>query len=79
MRLETGPLDNVLHFQKNQMEEIQRVIMKIDQKIKYEKLEYDINSAAAKIFAKISGTTKHEIFEILSGSYSASDIQKYLE
>lgn len=53
--------------------------MKIDQKIKYEKLEYDINSAAAKIFAKISGTTKHEIFEILSGSYSASNIQKYLE
>lgn len=28
---------------------------------------------------KISGTTNHEIFEILSGSYSALDIQKYLE
>ena len=37
------------------MKEIQRAITKIDQRIKYEKLEYDINSAAAKIFALSSG------------------------
>ena len=40
--------DNSLRFRKNLLERIQKFIMKIDDKIKDEKLQYDINREAAK-------------------------------
>ena len=39
---------NSLRFRKNLLERIQKFIMKIDDKIKDEKLQYDINREAAK-------------------------------
>ena len=39
--------DNLLHFRKNLLERIQKLIMTIDDKIRDEKLQYDINREAA--------------------------------
>ena len=45
----TLPLDNTLRFQKTLLEDVYRVIMTIDDKIRDAKLQYDNNKAAAKI------------------------------
>ena len=48
-------LDNPLRFRKNLVERMQRLIMTIDDKVRNEKLQYDINREAAKILAWSSG------------------------
>ena len=57
--------DNPLYFIKNLSERIYKLIMRIDDKIKYEKLQFDINREAAKIFALSSG--KIDKYEYLTG------------
>ena len=57
--------DKVLHFKKNLVEWIKRLIMAIDDKIRDEKLHYDINRKAAKISALWSG--KIDKYEFLTG------------
>ena len=57
--------DNPLRFRKNLVERIQKLIMTIDVKIRYESLPYDINREAAKISALSSG--KIEKYEYLTG------------
>ena len=53
--------DNPLNFRKNFLERIQKQIMAIDNKIMYEKLQYQINRGAGKISLLSSGKTdKHE-------------------
>lgn len=49
--------NNALGFWKNLLEEVQRVVMTIVEKTRDEKLQYDINRAAAKIYALLSGKT----------------------
>ena len=49
--------DNLLHFRKNFLERIQKLIINIDDKTRDEKLQYDINREAAKILALSSGKT----------------------
>ena len=44
----TLPSDNSLRFRKNLLETIQKLIMKIDDKIRYGKPQNDINREAAK-------------------------------
>ena len=53
--------DNPLSFRKN----LKKLIMTIDDKIKDEKLQYDINREAAKISALSSG--KIDKYEYLAG------------
>ena len=48
--------DNPLSFQKNLLEEVLRVIMTIDDKIRDEKLQYDISTTTAKRSELLSGT-----------------------
>ena len=57
--------DNSLRFRKNLLERIQKLIMTIDDKIKYEKLQYNINREAVKISALSSG--KIAKYECLTG------------
>ena len=57
--------DNPLSFRKNLSEIIQKLIMKINDKIRDEKLQYDISREAAKISALSSG--KIEKYEYLTG------------
>ena len=57
--------DNLLRFKKNLSERIYKLIMNIDDKIKDEKLQYDINGEAAKISALSSG--KIDKYEYLTG------------
>ena len=47
--------DNPSHFRKNVLERILKLINKIGDKTKNEKLQYDINREAAKILAFSSG------------------------
>ena len=47
--------DNPLCFRKNLVERIYKIIMRIDDKIRDEKLQYNINREAAKISALSSG------------------------
>ena len=47
--------DNSLHFRKNLLERIQKIIMTIDDNIRDEKLQYHIKREAAKISALSSG------------------------
>ena len=47
-------LDNLLLFRKNLLERILKLIITIGYKIKDEKLQYDINSEAARISASSS-------------------------
>ena len=56
--------DNPLSFRKNLSEIIQKLIMKINDKIRDEKLQYDINREAAKISAVSSG--KFDKYEYLT-------------
>ena len=57
--------DNPLHFIKNLSERIYKLIMRIDNKIKDKKLQFDINREAAKIPAISSG--KIDKYEYLLG------------
>ena len=47
--------DNLSRFRKNLSERIKKLIMKTDDKIRDEKLQYDINREAAKISGLSSG------------------------
>ena len=51
----TLPWDNLLLFREILLERIQRVIMTIDDKIRYKKLQYDINRETSKRSALWSG------------------------
>ena len=57
--------DNPSRFRKDLIERISKLIMTIDDKIKDEKLQYDINREAAKISALSSG--KIGKYEFLTG------------
>ena len=59
------PSDNPLCFRRNLLKRIKRVIMTINKKIKYEKLQYDINRDAAKISASLSGKIDIDKYEFL--------------
>ena len=64
--IDTTPAsDNPLRLRKNLLERIEKLIMKIDDKIKDEKLKYDINREAAKMSALLSG--KVDKYEYLTG------------
>ena len=51
----TFPSDNPLSFRENRFERMQKLIMTIDNKIRDEKLQYDINREAVKTSALSSG------------------------
>ena len=57
--------DNPLHFRNNLVQRIQKLIMTIHDKIRDEKLQYDISREAAKISAISSGKTYK--YEFLTG------------
>ena len=57
--------DNSLRFRKNLLEIMQKLIMTINDKIRDEKLQYDINKKAAKVSALFSG--KIDKYEYLTG------------
>ena len=57
--------DNPSRFRKNPLEKIENLIMTIDDKIRDEKLQYDINREASKISALSSG--KIDKYEYLTG------------
>ena len=57
--------DNPLHFRKNLLERIQKLIMTINNKILDKKLQYDINWEASKIPALNCG--KIDKYEYLTG------------
>ena len=57
--------DNPLHSRKNLVQRIQKLIMTIHDKIRDEKLQYDISREAAKISAISSGKTYK--YEFLTG------------
>ena len=61
----TLPSDNSSRFRKNLLERIQKLIMTIDDRIKDEKLQYDINREAAKKSA--SSSSKVDKYEYLKG------------
>ena len=54
--------DNPLRFRKNLLERIQKLNMTIDDKIRDEKLQYDINREAVKISALTGKIGKYEHF-----------------
>ena len=58
--------DKFLSFRKNVVEKIQKLIMIIGDKIRYEKLQYNINRKAAKISTLSSG--KNDKCEYLKGT-----------
>ena len=68
----TLTLNNRLWFRKNLLERIKKLIMTIDDKIRDEKLQYDINRKAVKLSALSSGKiAKYEYLtseEILSSN-----------
>ena len=57
--------DNSLHFRKNVLEIIKKLIMPIDNKIRDEKLQYDVNREVAKTSPLSSG--KIDKYEYLTG------------
>ena len=57
--------DNPPRFRKNLLERIQKLITRIDDKIKYKKVQYGINREAAKISALSS--LKIDKYEYLAG------------
>ena len=66
----TLALDNSLRFRKNLLETIQKLITTIDDKIRDEILQYNINKEAAKILALSSSKidkylTGEEIFTLI--------------
>ena len=53
--------NNLLHLRNNLLKRILKLIMTTDNKIRDEKLQYDINRETAKILALLSGKIdKHE-------------------
>ena len=56
---------NTLRFRDNRLERIQKLILAIDEKIRDEKLQYNINREAAKTSALSSG--KIDKYEFLTG------------
>ena len=57
--------DNPTRFRKNLLERMQKLIMKIDDKVRDEKLQYDINRKTAKILALPSGKNcKNEFIQV---------------
>ena len=70
----TLPLDNPASFRKNLLEKIWKLIITIDDKIRDEKLQYDINREAGKISALSSG--KIDKYEFLTGEYMLSSNQR---
>ena len=67
-------LDNPTRFRKNLLEKIWKLIITIDDKIRDEKLQYDINREASKISALSSG--KIDKYEYLTGEYMLSSNQR---
>ena len=61
----TLALDNSSRFKKNLLERIKKLIITIDDKIKDENLQYDINREAVKISALLSG--KIDKYEYVTG------------
>ena len=57
--------DNPLRFRKNLLQRIWKLIMTIDDAVRDEKLQHDINREAAKISALLSG--KIDKYEYLTG------------
>ena len=68
------PSDNPLRFRKNLLEWIYNKIMTIDDQIKDEKLQYDINRESAKMSALSSG--KINKYEYLTGEEMLPSNQK---
>ena len=58
--------DNPLRFRKDLLRRIQNLILVIDDKIRDEKLQYDIDRETAKILASSSG--KIDKYEYLTGA-----------
>ena len=67
--------DNLLSFWNNLVERMQKIIMKIDEEIRNEKLQYYINREVAKISALSSG--KIGKYKYLTGKEILSSIKKY--
>ena len=61
----TLPSDSPLHFWKNLLEEVYRIIMTINDKIRDEKLQCDCNRVTAMISALLSGQV--DTYEYLTG------------
>ena len=70
----TRTSDNSLCFRKNLLKRMQKLIMTIDDKVRDEKLQYDINREAAKISALSSG--KIDEYEYLTGEETLLSDQK---
>ena len=68
--------DNSLCFRKNLLERIEKLIMTIDDKIRDEKLQYDIDREAAKISALSS--SKIDKYEYLTGEEIFPSNQKQI-
>ena len=70
--------DDTSRFRKSLLERIQKLITPIDDKIKDEKLQYNIDREAAKISALLSG--KIDKYEYLTGGeILASDQRRRIE
>ena len=63
--------DNPLDFRRNLLERIQKLIMTTDDKIRDEKIQYDINREAAKISVLSSG--KIDKYQYLTGEILPSN------
>ena len=72
----TLPSDNPLRFSKNLLKQIYNKIMRIDDQIIDEKLQYDINREAAKISALSSG--KINKYQYLTGEEILPYSQKHI-
>ena len=57
--------DNAFHFRRNQLDQVCRVVLTNDDKIRGEKLQYNINTAAANTSALLSA--KIDTYEYLIG------------
>ena len=66
--------DNPLHFKKNLLEKIEKLIMTTDREIRDEKLQYHITREAVKISALSSGKT--DKYEYLRGEEIVPFIQR---
>ena len=72
----TLPSDNPLRFRKNLLKQTYNKIMIIDDQIRDEKLQYDINREASKISALLSG--KIDKYEYLTGEEMLPSNQKQI-
>ena len=64
----TLALDNHLRFRKNLLERIQKLVMATDDKIRYEKLQYNINREKAKY---------HHHYQIILVDINTLQVKKY--